>query len=131
MICHNYMALRENTLHITLYPISRGRNPVTLTLSEMQSFPIHNGGAVFLSPIQGWRAHFHSDEASIKDAVIGAPLAERVAKVPTRSRRREDAATHVEAWLLEQGTQVDIIPAGSGTFMYKRRKFPKMTIEVV
>jgi len=105
---------------------------VTLNIADMQSFFLSKGGAVFVNPAQGWRAHFHSDEATIKDSEIGAPLAERVARVPTRSRRTQDATTHVEAWLLEQGTRVDIIPAGGNdVFMYKRRKFPKMTIEVV
>lgn len=126
------MQKREGTLHIKLFPISAGRRPVTLVVKDMESFFLKNGGSVFVSPLQGWRAHFHNDEAMLKDAVIGAPHAERLARVPTRSRRTEDATTHVEAWLLEPGAQVEVMPSAAGdVFMYKRRKFPKMSIEVI
>lgn len=126
------MQRREGTLHITLFPISAGRRPVTLVVKEMESFFLMDGGSVFVSPVQGWRAHFHSDEAMLKDAAIGVPPAERLARVPARSRRTEDATTHVEAWLLESGAHVEVMPSAEGdVFMYKRRKFPKMSIEVI
>lgn len=124
--------LREGKLHIVLEPISRGRKPVHLDIGAMASFRLHEGGSVFVNPIQGWRAHMHDDEAFIKDATVQATPAERLSRIPTRSRRTEDATAHVEAWLLQEGAHVLVQPAKEGdVFVYNRRKFPRMRIEVV
>lgn len=126
------MTKREGGIRIVLEPISRGRQPVTLDITTMQSIFLREGGAVFLNPTRGWRAHFHDDEAMLKDATVDAVPAERLARVATRSRRTEDGAAHVEAWLLSEGSHVLVQPTHEGdVFMYKRRKFPRMRIEVI
>lgn len=124
--------LREGKLHIVLEPISKGRQPVHLDIGTTASFRLREGGSVFVNPTQGWRAHMHDDEALLKDYSMQAVPAERLARVPTRSRRTEDATAHVEAWLLQEGSHVLVQPAKEGdVFIHNRRKFPRMRIEVV
>ena len=74
-------------LRVTLEPCGRKRTPVTIDLDKMLSLPLRDGGAVFLSPFQGWRAHFHTDEAQLQSKGEGSGCAERVSSISAVSRR--------------------------------------------
>lgn len=124
------MAVGVKELHIRLEPVSPGRKPVEVDIDGMLSVFLRKGGSVFMSPLQGWRAHFHDDEARLQSADAVPVRPERVSRIPTNSRRTEDAFAHVEAWLLRPGTKVVVEPADvNDRFTYKRRVFPRLIIQ--
>ncbi|MEK7073698.1 MAG: hypothetical protein AAB960_00015 [Patescibacteria group bacterium] len=124
------MKEKKKLLHIRLEPVSAGRKPIEFDMDSMQSIFLRMGGSVFMNPLQGWRAHFHDDEARLQSADAAGVRPERVSRIPTNSRRIEDAFAHVEAWLLRPGTKVVVEPADKGDkFTYNRRVFPRMIIQ--
>lgn len=97
----------------------------------MLSLSLRDGGAVFLSPFQGWRAHFHTDEARLQSKAEGSGCVERVSHISAVSRRTQDDWTTVDAWLLDPGASAVISPVNADDrFMYRGRVFPRMTIKV-